>query len=243
MAAFSDAVGMGYRYLETDVHATIDGVLVAFHDDHLDHLTDRRGRIAELAWSEVREARVGGLEPIVAFADLLATFPAARINVDLKHDAAIPALVRLMRDPDVAERVCVGSFSDRRVAEIRDALGPAACTALAPWEVAALRVGSWGLHPFLERLRKRPGRCVQVSTRGNGGLPLVDRRTLAAAHELGLPMHVWTINDADEMARLLDLGVDGIFSDRPTLLRSVLRARHEWTDGGVVRPVDAHPGA
>ena len=243
MAAFSSAVDLGYRYLETDVHATADGVLVAFHDDRLDGLTDRRGSIGELAWSDVREAKVAGIEPIVAFADLLSTFPAARINVDPKHDAAVPALVRIMRDPAVAERLCIGSFSDRRVAEIRDTLGSAACTALAPWEVAALRVGAWGLRPFLERLRNRPGRCVQVSTRGKGGLPLVDPGMLAAAHELRLPVHVWTINDAEEMARLLDLGVDGIFSDRPTLLRSVLRARHEWTDGGAVRAVDARPGA
>lgn len=240
MAAFASAIDLGYRYLETDVHATVDGVLVAFHDDRLDQLTDRRGSIGEMPWSEVRQARVGGTEPIVAFAELLATFPTARLNIDPKHDAAVPVLIDLMRDPAVAARLCIGSFSDRRVAGIRQAIGPAACTALAPWEVAALRIGSWGLRPFLDRLARRPGRCVQVSTRGHAGLPLVDRRLLAAAHELGLPVHVWTINAASEMAQLLDLGVDGIFTDRPTVLRAVLQGRGEWGRGG---PTDARaPG-
>ena len=175
----------------------------------------------------------------MAFADLLATFPTARINVDPKHDPAVPALVRLMRDPIVADRLCIGSFSDRRVAEIRRAVG------IGRVHGARALGGGRPAHRFVgpERLpsspANRPGRCVQISMRGNGGLPLVDPRLLDAAHELGLPVHVWTINDADEMARLLDLGVDGIFSDRPTVLRSVLQARHEWTAGGVVRAVGA----
>ena len=228
MAAFQGAVDLGYRYLETDVHVTTDGVLVAFHDDRLDGITDRRGAIAELPWSEIRDARVGGLEPIVAFEELLAAFPEARVNVDPKHDAAVAALIRIMREPRVAERLCIGSFSDRRVAEIREAIGPAACTALAPWEVAALRLGAWGARPLLARLRHGAGQCVQIPPSGRWGMPLAERRLIAAAHERGLPVHVWTINEPAEMARLLDLGVDGMFSDRAATLRSVLVDRGEW---------------
>jgi glycerophosphoryl diester phosphodiesterase len=227
MEAFAAAVALGYRYLETDVHVTTDGVLVAFHDDRLDRVTDRQGLVADLPWSEVKAARVAGREPIVAFEDLLATFPEARINVDPKHDAAVAPLIRLLRDARVAERLCIGSFSDRRVAEIRREIGTAACTALAPWEITALRLGSWGLRPLLERLRRRPGRCVQIPVRGNG-VTLVEPRLIAAAHELNLPVHVWTINDGIEMSRLLDLGVDGLFSDVPGALRDVLASRGEW---------------
>lgn len=227
MAAFAAAVALGYRYLETDVHVTADGVLIAFHDDRLDRVTDRRGIVAELPWSEVRRARVGGTEPVVQFDELLATFPGARINVEPKHDAAVPALVKAILAAGATERVCVGSFSDRRVAAVRAGLGPNACTSLGPREIAALRLGSWGARPFLSRLRHRPGRCVQVPLRGRG-LALVDQRLLGAAHELGLPVHVWTVNDPAEMTRLLDLGVDGLMSDAPGVLRDVLVARGQW---------------
>jgi glycerophosphoryl diester phosphodiesterase len=227
MAAFAAAVELGYRYLETDVHVTADGVLIAFHDDRLERVTDGRGYVAELPWAEVRRARVAGREPIVEFAELLAAFPDARFNVDPKHDPAVPVLIRTIRDADAAERVCIGSFSDARMAEIREALGPAICTALGPWEIAALRAGAWGARPLLAMLRRRPGRCVQVPRRGRH-LPIVEPRLIEAAHDLGLPVHVWTINDATEMARLLDLGVDGIMSDVPGVLRDVLVARGQW---------------
>ena len=189
------------------------------------------GLVAEMDFSEIRRARLGGGEPIVVFADLLATFPDARINVDPKHDAAVPALIRVLRDAGAAERICIGSFSDSRVAEIREALGPAICTSLGPWEIAALRAGAWGARPFLDRLRRRPGRCVQIPPRGRGGLPLVEPRLIAAAHELGLPVHVWTVNGAAEMTRLLDLGVDGLFTDVPGVLLTVLVERGEWHPG------------
>jgi glycerophosphoryl diester phosphodiesterase len=231
MAAFAAAVALGYRYLETDVHVTADGVLVAFHDDRLDRVTDRRGLLAEMDFAEIRRARLGGREPIVVFADLLATFPEVRINVDPKHDAAVPALIRVVRDAGAAERICIGSFSDSRMAEIREALGPAICTSLGPWEIAALRAGAWGARPFLDRLRRRPGRCVQIPLRGRGGMPLVEPRLIAAAHDLGLPVHVWTVNGAAEMTRLLDLGVDGLFTDVPRVLRTVLAGRGEWFPG------------
>jgi glycerophosphoryl diester phosphodiesterase len=228
MAAFASAVELGYRYLETDVHVTADGVLVAFHDDILDRVSDRSGAVAKLDWSEVRQARVGGREPIARFAELLAAFPEARINVDPKHDASVGPLIRVIRDAGAAERICIGSFSDARVAEIREAFGPAICTSLGPWEIAALRAAAWGARPFLARLRRRPGRCVQIPPRGGFGLPLAEPRLIGAAHELGLPVHVWTVNGAAEMARFLDLGVDGLFTDVPGVLRSVLAGRGAW---------------
>jgi glycerophosphoryl diester phosphodiesterase len=230
LAAFGAAVALGYRYLETDVHATADGVLVAFHDDRLDRATDQVGRIAELPWADVREARVAGREPIPRLADLLAAFPAARINIEPKHDAAVGPLVALLREQRALDRVCVGSFSDARVHEVRRALGPAVCTSLGSREVAALRAAAWGLRPFRSRLARRRGRCVQVPV-SHLGVPLVDAAMIATAHDLGLPVHVWTVNDPPEMARLLDLGVDGLMTDEPAALRAVLEARDAWPAG------------
>ena len=89
MPAFEHAVRLGYRYIETDVHVTADGVLLAFHDDVLDRVTDRHGRIDALPWSVVQEAKVDGREPIPLFEDLLGTFPDIRVNIDPKHDGAV----------------------------------------------------------------------------------------------------------------------------------------------------------
>ncbi len=227
LVAFAAAIDLGYRYLETDVHATADGVLVAFHDDRLDRVTDRRGMVAELPWSEVRLARVAGREPIIRFEELLEAFPAARINVDPKHDAAVAPLIAALRTGGSLERVCVGSFSDRRLTEVRRTLGPELCTSLGTREVAALRLGAWGLRLFRDRLARRQGRCVQIPRRGYG-ISLVGPALIRTAHDLGLPVHVWTVNEPAEMGRLLDLGVDGLMTDRPAVLRDVLLARGAW---------------
>jgi glycerophosphoryl diester phosphodiesterase len=227
LRAFESAFALGYRYLETDVHATSDGVLVAFHDDTLDRMTDLRGLVVETAWDDLRSARVGGTEPVVRFEALLEALPDARINVEIKHDPAVAPLIRSVRRSRDLDRVCVGSFSDARLSEVRRALGPGLCTSLGRMEVAALRAAAWGAGPIGRALARRPGRCVQVPVRGYR-IPLVERRLIATAHDLGLPVHVWTVNDEDAMTELLDLGVDGLMTDRPSALRRVLTARGAW---------------
>ena len=111
LVAFANAVSLGYRYLETDVHATADGVLLAFHDHHLDRVTDGRGRVGDLPWNVVRRARIGGREPIPTLEELLGAFPDARVNVDVKHRSAVGPLIDAVRRTDAIERVCVASFS------------------------------------------------------------------------------------------------------------------------------------
>ena len=223
MPAFEHAVRLGYRYLETDAHVTADGVLIAFHDDRLDRVTDRAGVIAELPWSEVQRARVDGREPIPLLEDLLTAWPDVRVNIDPKHDgAAEPLAAAIVRTRSV-DRVCVGAFSDRRIGVVRSLVGPALCTSMGPREVAQLVSASRGL-PGGGRLRSP---CAQVPP-NQGRVPLVTARLVETAHRLGVQVHVWTIDDGDEMARLLDLGVDGIMTDRPQVLKDVLTARGEW---------------
>jgi len=222
MEAFSQAVDLGYRYVETDAHVTADGVVIAFHDDHLDRVTDRTGLIAELPWSEVSLARIDGVAPIPRLQDLLQTWPNLRINIDPKHDEVVEPLGDLLQKLSALDRVCIGSFSDRRIEHFRERFGRAVCTSMGPRSVAKLRASSFGLG------RSRPAdNCVQVPTHA-GKVPLVDRRFVRRAHRLGLPVHVWTIDDPEEMSRLLDLGVDGIMTDRPEVLKQVLEARAQW---------------
>ncbi|CAN5744062.1 glycerophosphodiester phosphodiesterase [soil metagenome] len=223
MPAFEGAVTLGYRYVETDVHVTADGVLVAFHDDVLDRVTDRTGAISELPWSEVRRARVDGREPIPLLADLLGAWPDLRVNIDPKHDSAVDALAEVIERTGSIDRVCLAAFSDKRLARLRLRLGPRLCTAFGPRDIARMRAASYGAP-----VGRLPGAgCVQVPPRHKLG-PLVDERFVRCAHGRGLQVHVWTIDDPVQMAELLDLGVDGIMTDRPSVLRDVLEARGQW---------------
>ena len=224
MSAFARAVELGFTYLETDVHATTDGVVLAFHDDTLDRVTDRSGRISRMTASQVAEARVGGVEPVPLLSDLLDAFPDARLNIDVKHEAAVLPTIRLLRARGVLDRVCVASFSDRRLGRLRSALGHDLCSSLGPREVFSLvaattRDRSYKAHPAAH--------CVQVPPR-LGPLPVLTGKVAATAHRGGLAVHVWTIDDPVEMDRLLDLGVDGVMTDRPLVLRRVLERRGQW---------------
>ena len=222
MPAFEGARDLGYRYVETDAHVTADGICLAFHDDHLDGITDRTGLIAELPYRLVREARVDGREPIVLMEDLLGSFPDLRVNIDPKHDGAVDALAAVIERTGSTERVCIGAFSDERIHRLQARLGPTLCTSLGPKGVARLRGGSLGLpagHPTSP--------CAQVPHRFKG-VKVVDRRFVAEAHALDLQVHVWTVDDPEEMHELLDLGVDGLMTDHPAVLRKVLESRGAW---------------
>ena len=223
MAAFAAAIDLGYRYLETDVHATRDGVLVAFHDEGLQRLSGRPESIAQLTWADVATVRVGGSHAIPRFEELLEAWPDVKIAVDPKHDPATSPLIGALLRADAIDRVCVGSFSGRRLAAARRLGGPRLCTGLSPREVGQLQAAATGLP-----VRVKAGACAQVPTTAKG-VPLVHQRFVDAAHAQGLVVHVWTIDEADEMHRLLDLGVDGIMTDRPTVLRDVLMARGVWS--------------
>lgn len=218
MPAFQYAVDAGYHYVETDVQVTADGALVAFHDNDLTRTCGRSGRISELPWSEVRTAMVDGAAPIPLLEDLLGTWPDLRVNIDCKSNAAVDALVATLRRCDALDRVCVGAFSDTRMRRLKARLGDRLCTALAPAGVAALRFG---------RPRTSGADAAQVPV-AQGRLTVVNGAFVARAHSLGVQVHVWTIDDPAEMSRLLDLGVDGIMTDRPLVLREVLEQRGQW---------------
>lgn len=218
MQAFEYAVNLGYRYLETDVQVTADGVLAAFHDNDLLRTTGRAGKISELPWSEVSKELVDGRAPIPLLEDLLGTWPEARINIDCKSDLAVDALVAALRRTGSLERVCVAAFNDLRLRRLRKILGDRLCSSLGPVETALLRFGlTKGL----------PGDAAQVPVK-QGPLTVVTRGFVERAHRSGKEVHVWTIDDSAEMERLLDIGVDGIMTDRPLVLRDVLESRGLW---------------
>ncbi len=236
--AFQAAVDLGFTFLETDVHVTSDGVLVAFHDESLDRVTDRQGVIAELPFTEVAAATVAGGHHIPTLDELLETFPDVKFNIDVKADDAVVPFADALRRHGAMERVSVGAFSEQRMRRIRSLIGPRLATVASPREVTALlsaatvsgRLGSGD--PTRSSSGKRsPYQSLQVPV-SHGRLKIVTRRFVAAAHSRGLKVHVWTIDDAPEMERLLDLGVDGIFTDRPSVLKAVLVDRGQWPGSG-----------
>ncbi|WP_314173493.1 glycerophosphodiester phosphodiesterase [Streptomyces winkii] len=226
--AFARAVGLGYRYLETDVHATADGRLVAFHDETLDRTTDASGAISELSWSEVRRARVGGSEPPPLMRELLRAFPGVRWNIDVKAESALLPLLELISELDAWARVCVGSFEEERVARAQAMAGARLATSLGTRGVVRLRLRSYGLVPA--RAVRPTAVCVQVPEH-RSGIRVVDRAFVRAAHARWMQVHVWTVNERNRMRELLDLGVDGIVTDHIETLRDVLTERGAWMHG------------
>lgn len=273
MAAFSGAVALGYRYLETDAHTTSDGVLISFHDDRLDRVTDRVGLIRSLAYADLREARIGGEYEIPTMEELFRAFDGERgrsadgpgpstdeasrsaqapgpstneasrstsgfgdvggrpvcFNVDLKANGAVVPMVRLVARLGVGNRVCVASFSSprlwafRALSRLRSGHRRAA-TSAGPIGVAALRL----LPDALARWIHSPGIAYQVpvtTTILGREIRVVTSGFVRRAHALGKQVHVWTINDEQEMRELLDLGVDGIVTDRIDVLNRVLATR------------------
>ncbi len=228
--AFENAVALGFRYVETDVRCTRDDRAVIWHDATLDRTSDRTGRVAELRWSELRRV---GLRPPGAtrevhhpllLEELLDAWPDLRVTVDAKEDAVVGPLITALRRCRAEHRVCVGSFSSRRLRTIRRSFGPELCTATTPPEVARLRLASLGLP-----LRAPSGPGAALVPLRHLGVPVVDRRFVDHARSHGLGVHVWTVDDAPTMQNLLDVGVAGIMTDRPSLLRSLLLDRGAWS--------------
>jgi glycerophosphoryl diester phosphodiesterase len=219
--AFEHAVKLGYTYLETDVHATSDGVVVAFHDKTLDRATDRKGAIASLPAREVSVALVDGTEPIPLLEDLLGAWPDVRFNIDVKAARAARPLAELIRKMEAWDRVCITSFSAFRLRDARRQLGRPVCTSTSPVGAAALRSGLPG-KLLAPQFARRSVRCAQLPIR------MAKPGVIQRAHDAGLQVHIWTVNDRDLMNSLLDLGVDGIMTDETELLRDVLMERGQW---------------
>jgi glycerophosphoryl diester phosphodiesterase len=226
--AFKEAVALGYRYLETDVHATRDGVLLAFHDRVLDRVTDHTGAIAAMTYAQVAEARIHGLDPIPRLSELLTEFPDARFNVDAKSSRAVALLVATIEEHQAYDRVCVASFGIRRLYELRRLLGWRVPTAASALGVAANRFVPWVTWALNT---PAPVLQIPISLRMlRRQLTVVTPALVEAAHRAGKKVHIWTVDDSETMERLIDAGVDGIFTDRVDRLKDVLTQRGLWAE-------------
>jgi glycerophosphoryl diester phosphodiesterase len=238
LPSFRRALTDGADVLELDVHATRDGEVVVLHDPHLDRTTDGTGPVADVTYAELCRRDAGyrfspdggatfplrgqGIR-VPRLHELIQAFPDVPLNVEIKVSGqalvdAVVAIVRVARAP-----IVLAAEHDAIMQAIRWT-APDVPTSLAAGEVAAF-IGALGAGetPSL------PAGAVALQIPPSfGDVTLVTRESVAAAHALGAEVHVWTINDPAEAARLLDLGADAIMTDRADLLREVLRERGQW---------------
>jgi len=225
LAAFRRAVAEGFGYLELDVHASADGVAVVHHDGTLDRTTDGTGTLSGHTAAELAQVRVRGREPIPPLAEVLEELPETRVTIELKSAAAVAPTLAAVAAAQAWDRVCIGGFEQAWVDAARRDGGERLCTSMAKRDILALRARAWlrdavGWPPLRGDVAHVP-----VSA---GPIRVVDASLLRTAHAHDREVHVWTIDAPEQMRRLLDLGVDGLLSDRPDLLRDVLRERAAW---------------
>ena len=224
LPAFKNAIEMGYKYLETDVHSSKDGEVFAFHDESLERVTGRTGKISDFSATEISQIEIDGFAKIPTLIELLELFPKVKINIDPKADSVVTPLINLLKRTNSVSRVCIGSFSDKRIKEIRKELGSELCVSAGPKAVIKFLAGRFSFP------KSKPAyHCLQVPQR-SGPVKIVTRDFIEKAHSRGLQVHVWTIDDEEEMNELLDIGVDGLMTDEPTVLKNVLLERNLWWD-------------
>jgi glycerophosphoryl diester phosphodiesterase len=209
-------------YIETDVHASKDGVAVISHDPDLSRLTGLADEVGDLTLRQLRAVKLGSDQHFCSLVEALDAFPNIRFNIDVKSADAVQPTVRAIRDAGALDRVLITSFSERRrVAAVRQLTG-VATSAGALRFAAALVFGKLGLG-VLVRAVLRSVDAVQVPQKAMG-LTITTRRMIRALHSAQVEVHVWTINDAATMSALLDLGVDGIVTDRADIAMRIVDA-------------------
>jgi glycerophosphoryl diester phosphodiesterase len=223
LLAFAMALAAGARYLETDVHASADGVAVISHDADLGRSAGRAERVDSLTLSELQKVDLGAGQNYCTLADALTAFPEARFNIDVKSARAVAPAVEAIRDTGATNRVLVTSFNDRRRSAAVRMLPGVATSASAFISAAALVTANIGLGAA-SRWILRDIHALQLPERFRG-FRVITPRLVKRLRKAGVEVHVWTINEPAEMARLLDWGVDGLVTDRADLALKLLSGR------------------
>ena len=219
LEAFKYSSDLGFVYIETDVQATKDGKVVIFHDSNLRRLAGLNKKVNELTLEEIRSVDLlqGGKIPLLS--ETLDLFPELRFNIDIKTEDALNETIKIVKDMTALNRICLASFSSKRLEKIRKIAGPKACTSSGQMEIFKMMCKSLGLPA-----KNTPGHCAQVPV-SQWGVPVITKKFIKTAKSLNKLVHVWTIDDQETMNKLIDLGVDGLMTDKPSILKKALIAR------------------
>lgn len=219
----------GFRYIETDCHSTADGTVIVFHDPILDRVTEAAGKISDWTWSDLKDVKDHSGNRIVLLDELLEEFPDIVFNLDAKHNGVAKPMAQTIIRHNALERVSLASFSETRLAYMRRKL-PGVRSSMGTSAIGRLVVAANG--PTVIRraaLHRLPGpergvEAVQVPEFFKN-IEIINEAFIGLAHARGLAVHVWTVNEEPDMVKLLDLGVDGLITDEPTLAQNVIEEK------------------
>jgi len=215
LLAFLQAINIGVTHIETDVHASADGVAMISHDADLFRLAGKEVKVSQLTAAELRLVALGDGQGFCSLADALDAFGDTRFNIDLKSADAIPGTVKAIQDTRAHRRVLVTSFSRTRRLEALRNLPGVATSASAPEALLAVQAARFGASRVLHRIL-RGVQAVQIPVK-IAGLSTITERVIRTFHEAGVEVHLWTINDPEQMKELLRLGADALITDRADL--------------------------
>ena len=243
LEAFQYSSDLGFVFMETDVQSTSDGRVVIFHDDDLKRIAGLDKKIKDLTFDEVTNIDLINGGKIPSLEETLFSFPNLRFNIDIKTNSAVEESIKIIKSHEALTRVCLASFSNKRIRRIRKLAGSQSCTSMSQLEVvnAIFHVLAENLGSGINLRRKMRGDeayfkskwmrttipfngipdCAQVPV-GQWGIPIVTQSFIRIMNLLGKFVHVWTIDEPEEMNRLIDLGVDGLMTDKPSILKSTL---------------------
>jgi glycerophosphoryl diester phosphodiesterase len=227
LLAFLHAVNVGATHVETDVHGSADGVAMVSHDPDLGRLTGRQVKVAQLTSAELRRVPLGAGQGYCSLAEALDAFPETRFNIDVKSADAVDGTIKAVRDAGATDRVLIGSFSTGRRLAVVNALPGVATSISAGGALPAAHAARAGATRMLGRVLRGVD-AVQLPPKV-AGASILTERAIRSFHEVGVEVHIWTIDDPAEMVRLLDLGVDGIVTDRADLAVPIVAARPRRT--------------
>ena len=213
--SFEYSIELGSSYIETDVQLSSNGIPYIFHDDDLKRLFGKNIIFNSLHSDEIDELVLFDKYKIPTLESTLQKFPDTFFQIDVKTDEVVLPTMEVIKKTNSTDKVCIASFSSKRLKQVRN-LYPEICLSMGPFEVMKLLLASFGLYR-----KKVAGNCLQIPIY-QYGIKLVTKRFINYIHSIGLKIHVWTINDEDTMQKLIDLGVDGIITDRPKTLKDLL---------------------
>ena len=213
--SFEYSIELGSSYIETDVQLSSNGIPYIFHDDDLKRLFGKNIIFNSLHSDEIDELILFDKYKIPTLESTLQKFPDTLFQIDVKTDEVVLPTMEVIKKTNSTDKVCIASFSSKRLKQVHK-LYPEICLSMGPFEVMKLLLASFGLYR-----KKVPGNCLQIPIY-QYGIKLVTKRFINYIHSIGLKIHVWTINDEDTMQKLIDLGVDGIITDRPKTLKDLL---------------------
>ncbi len=220
--AFSSAVSIGYKYLETDVHPNADNKLMAFHDSSVDRVTNYKGKICNFTSSELKKIKVKEKFQIPFLEDLIESFSKSFFSIDMKSDQSVKPLIKLIKSMNAVDRVCFASFSQDRIDYVRDEFDNKCITSMGPREIIKTKISS--IINFKQKIIPKISSLPISRYR----IKLLNKRHINFLKSLNIKVIAWTINDVEAINKLIDLGVDGIMTDNISVLKKILIKKNIW---------------